>query len=263
MKRVFFLFLLIPVSVWGQRFQLAPPQLKADSAFFLQSARINMAFDLDSASIRYTLDGSYPKDSSLLYSQPVVLQNSCVVRARSMCPGFIASSLAEQQVVKVSAVPDSARLLTAPDTLYPGKYVATLFNLLKGSHELKDGQWMGFRSDSVVVIEAYFKKPTTCNILNISTLFDSGAWAFPPSRIEVLGASGDKEWRSIGLWAARDAAAFRKDKPAKYDMFQKVILRKTEVDRLQIRIIPFGPLPDWHSGTGKPAWLFLDEIAIQ
>jgi len=24
-----------------------------------------------------------------------------------------------------------------------------------------------------------------------------------------------------------------------------------------------GPLPEWHPGKGKPAWLFVDEVAFQ
>ena len=261
MKRVIILFLLAPAFAWGQRYQLALPQLTVDSVFFRQNARVEMAFDLDSASIHYTLDGTYPKDSSPVYTKPLLLQNSGIVRAKATHPDYIPGQQTTQQVIKVAAVPDSVRLLTAPDTLYPGNYTSTLFDLKKGTQNLKDGRWLGFRADTVV-LETYFNKPFSCNILMISTLFDAAAWVFPPARIEVLGASGDKEWRPIGLWSAQDGGV-RKDKPAKYELYQKVILRKTEVNRLQIRIIPYGPLPEWHAGAGQTAWLFLDEIVFQ
>lgn len=66
----------------------------------------------------------------------------------------------------------------------------------------------------------------------------------------------------MGRWNARAGTPW-KDQPAKYDDYQRVVLRRVKVDRLRIVVVPYGPLPEGHPGAGKPAWLFLDEIVFQ
>lgn len=261
MKHLLIVFLLIPAMARSQRFQLAPPQIRVDSFFFRQSARVTMEFDLDGASIHYSTNFQTPTDSTPLYQKPVVLNESATIRARAFHPDYAAGPVAEQHVVKVKLAPDSVVLLTPPDSLYPGKKNTALFDLQKGSRNLKDGAWLGFRADTVVV-QAFFKQTVSCRLLQVSTLFDSGAWIFPPARVEVYGASGDKEWQYLGAWMPREGATLQ-DRPAQYELFEKVVLRPAQVQRLEIRVIPFGPLPQWHAGSGKPAWLFLDEIILQ
>lgn len=262
MKQFCFLFLILPAIAWGQRFQLAQPQIRVDSFFFRNSARVAMEFDLDGASIHYSTDFRTPTDSTPLYQKPVVLTESGTVRARAFHPDFAPGQIAEQRAIKVKLVPDSVRLLALPDSLYAGKGKWTLFDLQKAGHNLKDGAWLGFRTNDTVVVQAYFNHPVSCRLLQVSTLFDPGAWVFPPARVEVYGASGDKEWRYLGAWMPRPDDSLQ-NRPAQYERFEKVVLRPTEVERLEIRLIPYGPLPQWHAGAGKPAWLFLDEILFQ
>ncbi|MCC6460521.1 MAG: chitobiase/beta-hexosaminidase C-terminal domain-containing protein [Saprospiraceae bacterium] len=258
MKHLFFILLLLPALAWGQRFQLAAPHLTVDSVFFRKQAQVELAFDLDGSTIRYTTDGTYPNDSAAVYKKAIEVTNSGTVRAKAMHPDFLPGNAAEKTLFKINFLPDSMGLQPAPDSLYKGKGAATLFDLRKGDADLKSGRWLGFRTDTVVV-ETRCKKPVSLKTLQLSTLFDAGAWIFPPKRIEVYGASGKGNWQTVGVWNAREGFRW-KDLPSKYDQFQKVIIRPLPVDRLQIRIVPFGPLPEGHPGAGQAAWLFLDEI---
>lgn len=251
----------MPLFVWGQRYQLTAPRITVDSVFFRQKAKVLLEFDLDSAAISYTTDGKFPGKGTPVYKKPFTVDSSAVIRAKSEHPDFLTSLMAEKRLTKVSAVPDSFRLLTIPDTAYRGQYASTLFDLQKGSKDLHDGRWLGFKTDSAVV-ELQFKQGTMNRILLISTLFDPGAWIFPPKSVEVYGKTGDKSWIPIGRWNAAADTPW-KDRPAKYDEYLRVVLRPIRVEQLRIRIIPFGPLPEGHPGAGKPAWLFLDEIAFQ
>lgn len=220
-----------------------------------------MEFDLDSAVIHYTVNGGYPTDKAPVYSKPIVVQESAVVRAKSRHPDFATSTLAERRLIKVAHLPDSMSLQTAPDSLYPGRGKASLFDLQKGSRDLKDGRWLGFRGDTVLV-EGRFKKPISCKTMLVSTLSDPGAWVYPPARIEVYGDSGDGHWLPMGVWTSPPASRL-KDRPADYTLYERVVLRPVELERFRIRIIPFGNLPEGHPGAGQAAWLFLDEIIFQ
>ncbi len=262
MKYLLPLLLCLPAPSWGQRFQLAAPRIIADSVFFRQKAQLSLEFDLEGAKINYTTTGGLPSDSTPVYEKPFVMTASGAVRARAAHPDFIPSRMEELELVQVLHSPDSLSLRTAPDTLYAGKKGgATLFDLQKAGRDLKDGRWLGFRGDTVV-IEVFFKQGVECKRVIVSHLLDPGAWIFPPKRIEVLGASGAKGWLPMGVWTARPKTAWEA-RQARYDFYQRVVLRPAKAERLQIRIIPFGPLPDGHPGAGKPAWLFLDEIVFQ
>ncbi|MBK8923068.1 MAG: chitobiase/beta-hexosaminidase C-terminal domain-containing protein [Saprospirales bacterium] len=257
----FAILFFFPALAWSQTFPLAAPQVSVDSVFFRKQARVEMAFDLDGAVVHYTINGGFPFDSTPVYQKSLMLGESAVIRAKTAHKEFLPGPMVERQIWRVGFSPDSAKLRTAPDSLYAGRYTATLFDLQKGAMQLKDGRWLGFRGDTIVV-EAWFRKTIQAKLVILSTLFDAGAWIFPPARIEVYGASGDKDWQFMGVWVARAESNIKTRQPD-YHTFQKVLLRPAPAERFQIRIIPYGPLPDWHVGAGQPAWFFIDEIAFQ
>ena len=261
MRILIITIIFLPTLTWGQRYQLNSPRILADSIFFRQKAKVQLEFDLDSAVISYTTDGKIPGKNAPVYNAPFTVDSSAVVRAKSEHQNFLTSPMTEKQLVKVSAMPDSFGLVPSPDTAYRGNGAATLFDLQKGGRDLHDGRWLGFRTDSVVVT-LQFGQATASRVLLLSTLFDPGAWIFPPRSIEVYGQSGDRPWMPMGRWMAKPDTPW-KERPAKYDDYLRVVLRPVKVDRLRIRIIPYGPLPDGHPHAGAPAWLFIDEIAFQ
>jgi hexosaminidase len=250
-----------PALLWSQRYQLTAPRIVVDSVFFRQKADVQLEFDLDGATVSYTTDGKLPAKDAPVYKKPFTVDSSTVVRAKSEHPDFLPSRFVEKQLFQVSAVPDSIHLLTMPDTTYPGKLGSSLFDLQKGSRDLSDGRWLGFKGDTAVV-EVQFKQAVAHKLVLVSSLFDPGAWIFSPAGIEVYGKSGDKDWAPMGHWNARTGTPW-KEQPVKYDDYQRVVLRRVKVDRLRIVVVPYGPLPEGHPGAGKPAWLFLDEIVFQ
>lgn len=260
-KLILFLYLTIPLYVAGQPFRLAAPQISVDSVFFLNQAKISLGFDLDSAFILYTINGGYPDSRSPMYEKSLTIRESAVIRAKANHPDYLPGPFVEQELLQVRYRPDSTWLRTTPDSLYAGKGNATLFDLQKGGQDVKSGAWLGFRADTVVA-EVFFKKKVKCKTLVVSTLLDVNAWIFPPAGIEVLGASGNDPWFYIGVWTARTDIDLR-GSTSDYTQFRKMHLFPMEVDRIQVRVRPFGPLPAWHSGSGQPAWLFIDEIAFQ
>lgn len=261
MRILLYLFLLLPAFAISQPYQLTAPRIVPESVFFREKTKVQLDFDLEGARILYTTDGKLPGKDALVYKEPFTVDSSAVIRVKSEHPDFMASPPGEKQLIRVSVVPDSFRLLAVPDSTYPGRGAAGLFDLQKGGRDLRDGRWLGFKTDSVVV-ETQFKQATANRVLLISSLFDPGAWIFPPKSVEVYGQAGDKPWMPMGRWLAKADAPW-KDKPARYDDYVRVVLRPVKVDRLRIRIIPHGPLPEGHPGAGQPAWFFVDEIAFQ
>jgi hypothetical protein len=254
-----YLFLLFPVLLKAQAIPLAPPRIQSESVFFLKETAVELAFDLDSASIHYALN-STPTAQSPVYTKPITIKETTALNAVATHPDYLMSAVAGKRFVKVKYVPNVVQLLTLPNKNYPGRGAASLYDLKKGSTDLHDGNWIGFLGDTVVV-ESTFKRKINCNQLQISTLSDLNAWILTMKSFTVFGKNKQGVWQNIGSWQAPadDILATA----ATYDSFQTVILQPLSTREIRIEIIPFGPLPKEHPGAGQPAWLFLDEIVFQ
>lgn len=261
MRHLLFTCLLLPLLLHGQEYQLAPPKISADSVFFLQNARVTMAFDMDDATVHFTTDGSIPVRKSQVYETPLSVTASTTVQAVSYHPDYVISRMASLELIRAGFVPDSTRLLTIPDSSYRGKSPGALFDLQKGSRDIHDGRWLGFRGDTVVM-EVFFAKPVQLRQIVVSTLSDPGAWIFPPGRIDVYGMDKDNRWQLLGNRVMRNEVA-GKNQTAKYGLYEQVGLDKEEVRQIRIKVTPYGNLPAGHPGAGTPAWLFLDEVVFQ
>ena len=58
------------------------PQFSFAGGFYENSVLLELSVDLPGATIRYTLDGSVPTDSSFIYNSPISIDSTTVVRAR-------------------------------------------------------------------------------------------------------------------------------------------------------------------------------------
>jgi uncharacterized repeat protein (TIGR03806 family) len=75
---------------------VAPPVISPQGGSFAAPVEISLAGE-PGAQIRYTLDGSAPGTSDMLYERPIKLTSPAVVRARAYKEGFM-PSITEQQV---------------------------------------------------------------------------------------------------------------------------------------------------------------------
>ncbi|MCF7793223.1 MAG: CotH kinase family protein [Candidatus Cloacimonetes bacterium] len=70
-----------------------PPIFSLDGGFFSGSQTIELSGANANETIYYTLDGSDPADTSFVYSQPVTIDTTHVVRARIIGPGSVPSPI--------------------------------------------------------------------------------------------------------------------------------------------------------------------------
>lgn len=65
------------------------PQPSVEGGFHSQSLTLAFSSSTPGAQIHLTFDGSEPDESDVIYTQPIVLQNTSVVRARCFAPGYL------------------------------------------------------------------------------------------------------------------------------------------------------------------------------
>jgi uncharacterized repeat protein (TIGR03806 family) len=79
---------------------LPPPEISPAGGTFAGQVEISLTEGEPAAEIRYTLDGSEPGTSDMIYEKPIKLTAPAVLRARAFKPGFT-RSITEQQVFTV------------------------------------------------------------------------------------------------------------------------------------------------------------------
>jgi uncharacterized repeat protein (TIGR03806 family) len=75
---------------------LAPPTISPQGGTYARGVEISLTAAEPGAEIRYTLDGSVPGTSDLLYATPIKLTGPAVIRARAYKQGFTRSITAQQ-----------------------------------------------------------------------------------------------------------------------------------------------------------------------
>ncbi len=80
------------LSVFGSAVFMAAPTISPASGPFTNSITVTLADANGGASIYYTLDGTAPSTSSILYTGPFLLTNSAIVQAIAAAPGAVNSA---------------------------------------------------------------------------------------------------------------------------------------------------------------------------
>lgn len=103
--------------------QVATPSISPQGGSFGSPFSVSLTSQTSGAEIRYTLDGSAPTQSSLLYATPFTLSSSVTVKAKAFKPGLTSSDVA---TAVFTFLPASAAEPVWPGTstrYYPGIYV--------------------------------------------------------------------------------------------------------------------------------------------
>ena len=70
---------------------LEKPLFSLNSGFYINDQSLSIISENEMAEIRYTIDGTVPKSNSLLYSSPIPLSETKVIRARAFATGWFKS----------------------------------------------------------------------------------------------------------------------------------------------------------------------------
>jgi len=248
-----------PTKAANPVFQLATPNMIFEDILFQNSEKVKLFLSLEGVTIHYTTDGSEPTATSQRYIEPIQINTSCELKAKAFHSDFKPSDEVSQRFIKISksVTIKNIKISPLPTESYPGE-AEELMDLKKGSLDFREKVWLGFKSD--VVVTAEFEKSTTFQKLIISSISSTGAWIMPPSGIELAISDDGKNFKTI---ATRKIPLLQEDETAQL-VFPQINLEKAiQTKFIQIKIFSAGKLPEWHSGTGYPSWLFLDEIIFE
>lgn len=209
------------------------------------------------AEIRYTLDGSQPTASSTLYTGAIHLQKSAKIRAAAFRNGK-RSNVSSQDVVFNKATACPVKLLQPTHKNYTYNGGATLTDGLVGDKGFGTGRWLGFSgNDLEAVID--LKKPTDVSSVSLNTCVDKGSWIFDARNIEVSVSNDGINFTTV---ASHSLPALEKNSADGINTYN-LEFSQTSARYIKVHATSEHNIPDWHSGKGKPAFLFVDEISVK
>jgi predicted alpha-1,2-mannosidase len=249
----------LPIQSPSARINSTPititPIIEGGEMTFLDSATVKIYSTEAGVQIYYTLDGSEPNDSSEIYSQPIVLDSTSVVRAIAFAEGRLPSKIARADFIKI---PYGRKIVLKNQFshLYTGNSQMALIDHLHGSANFRDG-WQGFHGvDLEGIVD--LGKLRKVNEVSVGFLQDNYSWIFYP-KVLVIELSTD------GKNFAHEVTIENKKDLKTDGLLTQVLGTKypnVKARYVRVKAVNVGICPDWHKGAGEPAWLFADEINI-
>ena len=128
-----------------------------------------------------------------------------------------------------------------------------------GSMNYKDGNWQGYeQNDLMAIID--LGKVVNVSKIRINFLQIIGSWIFLPGQVKFEVSKNNKEYQLI----------LKEDFDQDHREYGNNLIKKVtaNLDDQLVRYIKIsarntGACPEWHSGAGLNAWMFVDEIIIQ
>ena len=207
--------------------------------------------------IHYTLDGTEPDTLSPVYSSPITLTQSCIVKTLTMNRS-VGEVRSEKQVLVHKGIGRLAEVKGQYSTYRPeysggGKFA--LADGETGSDSYRDGRWQGYQGQDVE-LTYHWVAPTDVNSITVSYLQNFHDWILAPTDIEVYVREGE----GYKLAAKRH---FSVEQISGNRMGSLTVENlKIHTDDLKVIIRNPGKLPKEHQAPGYDSYIFLDEVII-
>ncbi|WP_051336066.1 glycoside hydrolase family 20 protein [Aquimarina latercula] len=212
---------------------------------------------MNDKTIRYTLDGSDPVNSSGLYNKPLLVDQNITVKAAVFDNNKIAGNVFSQKLNYHNAVGAEVMLNVAPHKAYSAGGKEALINSVNGSNtRFGDKEWLGFWGED---LEILIDLGEEMEIQKVSTRFfeANGQWIYRPNGVKISLLNDGKE----DLFEGGIEQLFLKDTKLTTQVTQNYGGEKARYIKLDIK--KYGLIPDGLQGSGNQAWTFIDEIVVE
>jgi hexosaminidase len=207
--------------------------------------------------IHYTLNGTDPDSTSLIYTKPFFVDSTTTIKAGIFSSNKLVRNISQQTIYIHKGIGKKIIYVDSPSPKYQGTGNTTLLDGICGSGNFSDGKWQGFEGNNFNVI-IDLGKPVDVSNVSIDFLQNVTSWIFMPRYVEVSISPDGIKYKPFII---QNEISERTD-TAVVKQF-KAYFNKSEVEFIHIKAINIGVCPPWHPGAGGKAWLFCDEIIIQ
>ncbi|MBE8713611.1 glycoside hydrolase family 20 protein [Sphingobacterium hungaricum] len=206
---------------------------------------INLTSEQLNPVIRYSTDGTNPTKNSTLYTLPIELSSSKIVKAASFLDSARVSPVEEIEIDIHKGIGKTVHYSSKWEK-YPAKEELTLTNGVKGTLSYQDGEWQGFTSTFDVMLD--FERREEIKSISMNFMQVPGPGVFFPGEFTVYLSDNGKNFREIQTIKNYDNTT---DPQLKFKKFE-VVLEKPQMARY-VKVVATNPMK---------GFMFTDELVI-
>lgn len=261
-------------NLFSEKLSLRAPEVNSFNNIFDDSIYVSFEkHQVKNIKIRYTTDGSEPNKNSTLYMDTIKLNNSSILKAKSIKEGWLDSETNEVMFFKndnyvigykvKSKTNDNYTISHKVDFSFNGNE-SVLFDNKKGARvykgtSIEDARtWMGFAKNDFVA-EVKIRDSEKVNFITLSMLENLDMKAIFPKRIEIYGKSNDR-WLPINQLEI-DLQDHPDDRKSYFKEFTLAVNLEgyNEVKIVAVNHFKFPKAPVYDRKR-KYSWIFIDEV---
>ncbi len=237
---------------------LPSPKLSPEIIFFNEPFYAKLIHPLKEIDFNYSIDGSTPDENSPQISDSILIENNFTMKYFASKAGWEPSNIDSVTFIKSAIKPRDFYLKHSPDQKYLGVGKSLLFDLVKGSVDFGDNDFMAFK-DNQFILTCELEKEMTIHGILLSSLVQTAPHIFPPTYVKVYGGKQKNKLKLLG--------SIRPQQPKSDQSIHFVYLDcpidGKNVKFLKIVVKPLSKMPPWHDSKGESAWFFIDEVVLR
>ena len=263
-------------DLFSERLNLSPPELHNVNVIFEDT--ISVVFEksqVKNINIHYTLDGSEPDENAPVYMAPILLNDSKMLKAKSIKKGWIDSALFEQMIFKNSNQIIGYKVNNDLDKSFSISHhvnftfkdnESVLFDGKKGKRvyrgtSIEDAKtWLGVVEEDLE-IEVKLKDADQINYITLSMLENQDMRTVFPKKIEVYGKLAQGEYKLLNFLDI--PVQQNPDERISYFKDFTLAVDLKGYDEVKVVGVGHGKFPDapvYRRLIKRNAWIFTDEI---
>lgn len=205
--------------------------------------------EIPNADIRYAL-GDTPIEKATKYHQPIGLNRSTTFKA-TVFSGKATNTISTGEVTFHKAINKKVSYSPLYHKSYQGQGEATLTNVVRGSKNFHDGQWLGWLGDDVT-LTLDLEQATEVREVRIGVMDAQASGIYFPVKFMVSLSNDGKNYREV---ATHNEPCVVRGKATLKDFVLKFSPTEARYIKLTLKNVKTPP-------KGGDAWLFIDEILV-
>ena len=205
--------------------------------------------EIPNADIRYAL-GDTPIEKATKYHQPIGLNRSTTFKA-TVFSGKATNTISTGEVTFHKAINKKVSYSPLYHKSYQGQGEATLTNIIRGTKNFHDGQWLGWLGDDVT-LTLDLEQTNEVKEVRIGVMDAQASGIYFPVKFMVALSNDGKNYREV---ATHNEPCVVRGKATLKDFVLKFSPTEARYIKLILKNVKTPP-------KGGDAWLFIDEILV-
>ena len=235
---------VMKVNYAHSMYQVAPTVENQKGNIFLK-----LDCEVPNADIRYAL-GDTPMEKATKYHQPIALNRSTTFKA-TVFSGKATNTITTGEVTFHKAIDKKVSYSPLYHKSYQGQGEATLTNIIRGTKNFHDGQWLGWLGDDVT-LTLDLEQTTEVREMRIGVMDAQASGIYSPVKFMISLSNDGKNYREV---ATHNEPCVVRGKATLKDFVLKFSPTEARYIKLTLKNVKTPP-------KGGDAWLFIDEILV-